>query len=173
MVITSKSSNPEILAISRAIIGYLGEKDQFAWWQSSFFIPASDAFLEPVFTRTKLLAKCNGVTSAAAIVHDERIGVGNVYHLFRLPEELEQAIHRVLYSADLIQKIVALSLSKDNALDYLQNQSQLPKQSNIGPTWMGKTSSIYDDQVWQKVTGYYLSAFEQSTEIYPYFADVA
>ncbi len=154
------------------MIGYLGEKDQYGWWQSSFFIPASDAFLEPVFTRTKLLAKCNGVTAAAAIVHDERIGVGNVYHLFRLPEEMEQAIHRLLYDADVTKRIVVLTTAKDNALDFVRKQSLLPKQSNIGPTWMGKTSSIYDDQVWQKVIGNYLSAFKHNKEIYPYFSDV-
>jgi hypothetical protein len=36
------------------------------------------------------------VKEAAARVHDEYIGVGKVYHLFRLPEHIEQALHSSL-----------------------------------------------------------------------------
>lgn len=64
------------LAILRTVVGYLGERDQSAWWQSSFFGPSSRAFLQPIFARTELLAQYNGVTRAAALVHDDRIGVG-------------------------------------------------------------------------------------------------
>ena len=87
----------ETITKLRLYIGYLGEKDQFGWWVSSFFAPSSNAFFEPLFGRTQYLAQCNGVTRAAALVHDERIGVGHVYHLFRLPEDLEQGLHRELH----------------------------------------------------------------------------
>jgi hypothetical protein len=86
----------ESLAALRTLVGFLGEREQFAWWPSAFFAPGSQAFLLPLFARTRLLAQCNGVTQAAALVHDDRIGVGQVYHLFRLPEDMEQAIHRFL-----------------------------------------------------------------------------
>jgi len=66
----------ETLVKFRLAIGYLGEREQFGWWQSSFFTQGSDAFLTPIFGRTKALAQCNGVTQAAAIIHDERIGTG-------------------------------------------------------------------------------------------------
>jgi len=88
---------PEFLATLRATIGYLGEREQFAWWQSSFFDQGSSAFLTPVFARTHVLAQVAGVTRAAALVHDKWIGVGDAYHLFRMPEDVEQAIHRALH----------------------------------------------------------------------------
>ena len=96
------------LAKMRAVVGYLGERNQSGWWQSSFFAPGSQAFLAPVFGRTRLLAQCTGVAQAAAVVHDERIGVGDVYHLFRLPEDIEQALHRALHSHELSADIRAL-----------------------------------------------------------------
>ena len=82
------------LATLRLLVGFLGEKDHFAWWQSSFFAPGSNAFLAPVFPRTQLLAQYEGVTRAASLQHDDRIGVGDVCHLFRLPEDVEQGLHR-------------------------------------------------------------------------------
>lgn len=68
----------------RVAVGYLGEKDQNGWWTSSFLSPTSKPFLSPVFPRTFALAQLHGVTAAAAAVHDDRIGVGDVFHLFRL-----------------------------------------------------------------------------------------
>jgi hypothetical protein len=35
----------ETLAKLRFAIGYLGERDQFGWWQSSFFTQGSNALL--------------------------------------------------------------------------------------------------------------------------------
>ncbi len=52
----------EYLAKLRVVIGYLGERDQFAWWQSAFFSAGSQAFLAPIFARTQFLAQCSGVT---------------------------------------------------------------------------------------------------------------
>src|SRR5215212_10212064 len=60
----------EALTTLRTVVGYLGERDQFAWWQSSFFAPTSRAFLAPVFGRTQALAQYAGVSRAAALVHD-------------------------------------------------------------------------------------------------------
>ncbi len=97
----------EHLSLLRATVGYLGEREQLAWWQSSFFSPQSPAFLAPVFGRTQVLAQCVGVARAAAALHDAHIGVGRVHHLFRLPEELERALHRTLCDPATAQQITA------------------------------------------------------------------
>ena len=80
----------------RMIVGYLGEKGQHNWWSSEFFSPTAPAFLNPVFGKTATLAQYHGVKEAARRVHDTHIGVGRVFHLFRLPESMEQAIFEVL-----------------------------------------------------------------------------
>ncbi|MEI6263193.1 MAG: BrxE family protein, partial [Deltaproteobacteria bacterium] len=70
----------------RLLVGYLGEKDQFNWWPTTFICSFSNLFLSPVFPRTTLLSQYHGILEAARRLHDERIGVGSVFHLFRLPE---------------------------------------------------------------------------------------
>mgnify|MGYP001252747492 FL=1 len=150
----------------RLSIGYLGEREQFGWWSSSFFTRGSDAFLSPLFGRTQILAQCNGVTQAAGIVHDERIGVGNVYHLFRLPEDLEQNIHNAL----LRLEPRGFSQDRGSALEGLRRNSPHPTPTGIGPTKVGNARSLHDPKSWLIVSGLYLSAFENGVEIYPYFA---
>ena len=76
----------------RLLVGFLGERSQFNWWPSAFFISSSSAFLSPIFTKTAFTAQYHGVKEAASRVHDEHIGVGKVYHLFRLPETVEQTL---------------------------------------------------------------------------------
>jgi len=160
------------LAKLRTIIGYLGEKEQFDWWQSSFFTQGSNAFLSPVFSRTQLLAQCNGVTRAAALVHDERIGVGNVYHLFRLPEELEQGIHLSLQESQLEEVIRKIIESRDSALDYLRKNSSTQVQPSMGPKRVGNVHALHDHETWKVVAGLYLFSFEQQKEILPYFTNL-
>ncbi len=77
--------------------------------------------------------QCNGVTRVVALVHDECIGVGNVYHLFRLPEDLEQGIQRTLQEAESSQMIADLIASQEAALDYLDSLAGLPVEMAEGP----------------------------------------
>jgi hypothetical protein len=64
---------------------------------------------------TNYWPQCNGETHAAALVHDERIGVGNVYHLFRLPEEMEQGIHQKLHDNGLVNTTMTIVARKDSS----------------------------------------------------------
>lgn len=159
------------VTLLRIVIGYLGEKDHFDWWHSSFYSPGSNAFLKPIFGRTQLLAQCSGVTQAAALVHDERIGIGNVYHLFRLPEEMEQGIHRVLGEADFTKTSVGLIASRETALSYLHKFSAPPDQPGVGPTRVGKIDTLRQEHAWQVVAGLYYYAFEAVQPIFPYFSE--
>lgn len=161
----------EPLATMRAIIGYLGEQGQYAWWHSSFFAPASRAFLAPIFARTPVVAQCMGVTRAAAVLHDERIGVGRVYHLFRLPEDMEQSIHRALHDPDLGARITASTVSTDAALAYLREMATSMVTSGIGPTLIGEARALRTADTWRLVTTHYLRAFEQGAQVYPYFIE--
>jgi hypothetical protein len=160
------------LATKRTVIGYLGERGQFGWWQSSFFTNGSDSFLSPVFARTQFLAQYSGVSHAARLVHDERIGVGHVYHLFRLPEEMEQRIHHVLNSSELERMIKKIISSKESAINYLRNNSAEGHNTKaMGPTRVGGIKSLNDGKLWSIVCGRYLHAFENQLEIFPYISD--
>ena len=161
----------ETLACLRVVVGSLGEREQYAWWQSSFFSAQSRAFLAPVFGRTQLLAQTMGVTRAASLVHDERIGVGRVYHLFRLPEDVEQGIHRALQDAEIARRIGALIAHKDAALAYLRTEARSAVGGGVGPTRMGDDHDLRDQRHWRAIAAQYVAAFAAGAEVYPYFTD--
>jgi len=158
----------ETIVKLRLAIGFLGEREQFGWWQSSFFTQGSNAFLSPLFSRTQILAQCNGVTHAAALVHDERIGIGHVYHLFRLPEEIEQGIHRSLHEPALVQSVQKNITKSEIALDSLRKLTGSQLQTEVGPIRVGNILELGDLKTWQVVASTYLYAFEHDVQIFPY-----
>ncbi len=165
-----QATQVETLAILRTLVGYLGEQNQYGWWQSSFFGPGSKAFLAPVFGKTQLLAQCNGVTRAAALIHDERIGVGHVYHLFRLPEDMEQSLHQALHDPVLTSKIGYLVTDQATALTELRSMRNPSPAEGIGPTRIGTIQQLRSFEQWAVAAAHYVRAFEHSIQIYPYFS---
>jgi hypothetical protein len=160
----------EALATLRIVVGYLGEREQFGWWPSAFFASGSAAFLAPLFARTKLLAQCTGVSQAAALVHDERIGTGQVYHLFRLPEEMEQGIHQALQNPALGARITALIESKGVALAHLNQTANAQHDAGIGPTLIGRASDLRIPEVLGVIASHYHSGFATGAPTFPYFS---
>jgi hypothetical protein len=161
----------ETLAIMRAAIGFLGEREQYAWWQSSFFSAQNRAFLAPVFGRTQLLAQTTGVTRAASLVHDERIGVGRVFHLFRLPEDIEQGIHQALQQPAVAQRVVTMVADKAVALRYLLDVARATSAAGVGPTRIGDTSNLRDARTWRTVAAQYAHAFTAGDAVFPFYTD--
>jgi hypothetical protein len=163
----------ERLTLLRTVVGYLGEQEHFGWWQSAFFGSHSKAFLAPVFGKTQLLAQCNGVTRAAALIHDERIGVGHVYHLFRLPEDMEQSIHRSLHDSTVVGKIEQAVTNQAAALAALRAMTKPSNGDTIGPTRIGNIQDLRSADPWAIAAAHYVHAFERRLQIYPYFSTAA
>lgn len=159
------------LATLRAVVGFLGEKEQAGWWPSTFFGRASKAFIAPIFGRTEMLAQCTAVTQGAARVHDERIGVGHVSHLFRLPEHLEQRIHTALQDPEVIGTIGEAIATKDAALEFLGGHVGRGSGTGIGPIWVGSLADLRSADGWSVVAAHYLRGVEAGVEVFPYFAN--
>jgi len=159
------------IADLRLLVGFLGEKNQYGWWVSSFLSSESVAFLSPVFSRSCLLSRVHGVTTAACDVHDQRIGVGDVFHLFRLPEDIEVRLQK-LYSSDKLNIDVDEVLrSQEIALAQLGQMSQNIESSEVGPILLADKSSVRDSHIWSINAAHYLSGFKHGSEIYPYFGE--
>jgi len=165
-----QSTQIQAVALLRTVVGYLGEREQYGWWQSSFFGPHSKAYLAPVFGKTQYLAQWTGVTRAAALIHDERIGVGNVYHLFRLPEDMEQSLHRALHDATLTNKVRQLVTNQATALTELRTMSESAMAESIGPTRIGDLQQLRTIDQWAVAASHYVRAFERGVQLYPYFS---
>ncbi len=160
----------ETVAQLRAAVAYLGERNHFGWWQSEFFGTGSKAFLAPIFGKTQLLAQVNGATTAAALVHDERIGIGDVYHLFRLPEDMEQSLHRVLQDSAFVVKMEQLLTDHEQVVALLQTLRNAPADDAVGPTRIGNLHQLRSADAWAIATAHYGRAFERGEQTYPYFS---
>ena len=163
----------ERLVTLRCIVGYLGEQGQSAWWPSFFFSLSSNQFLNPVFPRMPNLARYTGVTQAAALVHDQQIGIGKVYHLFRLPEELEQDLYAAARTESLWGELRPFISDRGVALAYLRSVASAGDAVIGGPVHAGDLGCLHQEGTYAKIAGVYALAFEQSLPTYPYLSEAA
>ena len=154
----------------RLLIGFLGERSHFAWWPTAFYETSSRLFLEPVFTKTSQLAQYHGVLEAARRLHDDHLSVGS-YHLFRLPEEIEQDLHNLMQSTLAEEFAIQVTKSKDAALNALKSMYLTEILAGEGPIALGNIRNIKSDDTLAVIAGTYLSAFLQDIRSYPYLVN--
>lgn len=157
----------EEILLLRLRVGYLGEQAQYSWWPTAFFEASSRLFLDPVFSKTSRLAQYHGVLEAARRLHDEHLSVGS-YHLFRLPEEVEQDLHAMVQCSEGEDLASQFSQSKEAALDGLRRFSATSGNFIVGPTAVGSIKDLNSTDTLKVIAGAYLSAFTQSAQTYPY-----
>jgi hypothetical protein len=156
----------------RVSVGFLGEAQQYTWWQSSFFSTMSSAYLSPVFSKTSFSAQYYGIKEAATRVHDEHIGIGKgVFHLFRMPEMYEIELHRLLEDVEIIRDAGSIVSGRDSAENFLKEYAIDPGKSEVGPVRVGDNSDIAKMSVWQAVAYFYLSAFKEGNKTFPFFSE--
>lgn len=150
----------------RLLVGFLGERGQFAWWPTAFYEASSRLFLEPVFVKTAKLAQYHGMLEAARRVHDEHLNVGS-YHLFRLPEEAEQDLHALLQTTPMDGMVQA----KASATDRLARLSTANAAGKEGPYLIGKIGDVRSAAVLESLAASYSWAFAHGAKAYPYLVD--
>ena len=161
-------SNSSFLSSSlrlRLLIGFLGERAQFGWWPTAFFDPSSRHFIEPIFARSPRLAQYHGVLEAARRLHDERLNVGS-YHLFRLPEELEQDLHLLVQTRQKELSHDSPPRDKQSAMTELFDIAQNKSRDSVGPISIGRVSDIADHL--KEIAAVYYTAFSSSSQSFPY-----
>lgn len=162
-----KDSYLPTLLQMRLLVGFLGERAQFAWWPTAFYEASSRHFLEPVFSKTSRLAQYHGVLEAARRLHDEHLSVGS-YHLFRLPEEVEQDLHALIQNNDGETLAAQPPKSKEAALDALKHLATTTPLIGVGPTAVGSIKELDSVDTVTVIAGAYWSAFSQNAKTYPY-----
>lgn len=159
------------IAQLRLLVGFLGEQSQCNWWSSAFFTLSSKAFFAPLFSKTAFIAQYHGVKEAAARVHDEHIGVGKVYHLFRLPEHIEQALYSSLQDFEFVDSLTAQLTDQDHALESLSTLASTAARHAEGPVFVGEIDRLLEADTLRLLAQYYLSAFTENTRTYPYYVE--
>ena len=153
----------------RVLVAYLGEQAP-AWWSSQFFSPNASAFLGPVFARTLFQAQCHGATAAAARLHDDHIGVGRAFHLFRMPEGIEQAIAVNLVDSAFESAIRPFIASREQALQHLSSFAESAIASD-GPVALGDVANDFDHKI-KVMAGLYHDAFSKGIKTFPFLREV-
>ena len=155
----------QTVALLRAAVGFLGESQQQGLWGSNFLSAGSDAFIAPVFPRTQVAAKITGLQEAAAIVHDDRIGVGATFHLFRVPESFEQDLHADLTQASMADTIRGATQSRECALKCIGDLARDCEAKAVGPVRVGTTADVGNAESWRQTAALYLNAFADSAAL--------
>lgn len=158
----------------RLLVGILGEKSRFGWWQTSFFDPTSQAFLTPIFAKSSALACYHGVVEGARRLHDEGLNAGS-YHLFRLPEEMEQDLHAAM-SAGAAKEILSVATGdKGAALAALGDIGGSTKISisGSGPVLLGGLSEFRGREMLERIARAYFEGFSAELKPIPYLTGTA
>lgn len=167
MVSREQSDITQQIVLLRYLVGFLGEKSQFNWWPTSFYEAASIRFLEPVFSRTAPLAQYHGMMEAARRFHDENLSVDS-FHLFRLPEEMEQDLHELVQTrlAELFDP--NLISNQETALNTLSTVSNGTALEAVGPVLVGKIDELRSSAILNKIGAIYQGALSSNTHALPY-----
>lgn len=108
------------------------------------------------------------------LVHDEHIGVGSVHHLFRLPEDMEQAVHQLGQTSMFTEECNALLSNKETALDYLTRNASGIDSQNVASTFQGPiriadVAAMRTSDTWPGLSACYAQAFATDAPTYPYW----
>jgi hypothetical protein len=152
----------------RVAVAFLGEKGQSGWWQTQFLQPTGQRFLEFIYPRTTFAAALTAVTVGAKNFHDERIGKGGVFHLFRLPMTLEFRLHQQLLSSDAA-RLATIVKDESAARNLLRGHTKGPDPVADGPIRVGDVGLITTGRATANLAHIYLQSMSSATVALPYF----
>lgn len=127
-------------------------------------------FLGNTFPRTALSAAFVSASEAARSVHDLRIGRVSVFHLFRFPAELEDALQvSALKSLDPHWSEAFFETTR--ALDELKLVAQREISAVVGPVQIGNVSDALKPTTISAIAAHYHAAFTAGVQSYPYLGN--
>ncbi len=148
----------------RILVLALGE--QHKWWPSSFLNETGITFLDFTFPKTKYAAALNAATAVAREAHDKFTGTGK-YHLFRLPERLEEKVFQVLSQKGFAEEMLKNSKEKElDKLEFLTEYIAINEQE--GPVMIGGEQDLQDEKIIAVFAKHYYEAFQNHYKTYPY-----
>lgn len=153
---------------SRMLVGFLGEKHQASWWESSFLSSSSKAFLTPTYPNSSILAQYRGVCQAASLIHDEHIGMGKHYNLYRLPDSIERMLSSYLQDDESAKTVTKYISTREIVLDRLRALGAQNIEPSDGPVIVGDFSDTDLDKLLSISLSHYKAAFDSGCKTFPY-----
>ena len=157
----------------RILVLALGEAPHAGWWRSRFLSPVGLSHLSYAYPRSSFGAAVRAATRAAKIVHDNSIGIGNVYHLFRLPQQVERQLDELLPESEgtLLARFRPMLDQQGTLLEELDHLGGAPKDDRAqpGPRRMGTIPELQRPEAVQQLAAAYRAAFHGGAKVFPYF----
>jgi hypothetical protein len=167
MSLPNSSAQVDSLLRLRVAVAFLGERRNRKWWDTDFLSEVGRQYFQLIFPRTALQASIHSASAAALKFHDERIGVGRVFHLFRMDYDTEFRLHRLALEIDPAQ--LTSLLETGAAIAHLKATAQKVTPSP-GPINVGRKEDALKMNSISKLAGYYLAATQSDQLALPYFA---
>jgi hypothetical protein len=157
------------LAALRFVVAYLGERHLAAWWDTAFLSHTGLRYAEINFPRSAMAAAGVSASEAARRLHDARIGKGRVFHLFRLPPAIEEAVHFSMLHGEPkpIKTMIADRQSALGSLKAIAGGKKIKEAE--GPLQVGSVADILTEDATTALAGYYLNGFLNEKKVFPYF----
>jgi len=160
----------------RALVLALGESVLPPWWKTGFMSETGFRFLERLYPRTFVHAAVYSAGKAACDTHDQAVGRVAVYHLFRLSESLEAAIHAIppTEDVDFFARFRSCLGKPEDLLDMLQLlcAGGLGKDDVAGARRIGTDKDLRVSDTIGETASFYHRAFSLGKPAFPYFAAV-
>jgi len=163
---TAKTTESEILSQFsqlRQLVAFLGSKKLQGWWDCSFMDEIGLRYMATTFPRSAAAAALNATIEAAQRTHDEALGRVGCFHLFRLPNSIEERL--VLDDSEQVN-----DWNAESAISALALIADASIKAPEGPVQIGQQKRILSVVSVQEIAAHYLSAFQQEIKCYPYFS---
>jgi hypothetical protein len=153
----------------RLLVGYLGEAHCHGWWNTQFLNTTGQRYLAFNFPRSAVSAGLHATSEAACRLHDEHIGRGRVFHLFRLPTSLEQELHALQLDKTVQDELLALVSDQESAMGHLSALAASGVATQEGPVQVGTETCLTGKSTVPNLAAHYLNAFRTGIQTFPYF----
>jgi hypothetical protein len=168
----SVDASTDIAALTlrlRVLVLALGEVSK--WWRTEYLSPTGLRFLERLYPRTAFSAALHAATTAARPIHDASTGSSQIYHLFRLPIQLEREIHELLSETQgksLAEEMKPALGDMELLMTKLRPLALEVSNKAVGALRVGGAADVYQEKTYQYMAGAYLRAFHTGDKIFPY-----
>ena len=160
---TDTSTTIDQLAQLRFSVLLSGEANPDTWWDSDGLSVAGQADLRIIFPRTSVCAALSHVAELARRHHDQRTRAAGVFHLFRLPSDIEAGVHRSLVNLEQDG-----FFGDDPSKVAWQDLADAAESAQEGAVDLGALDLNKEDDI-KRLAGVYKAAFDAEKSCVPYF----
>lgn len=153
----------EQFILLRLQVAYAGETGKPSWWPTACLTAGAALDFKALFADAGPAVAWQLSSQAACQAHDKWLS-GMDYHLFRLPEGLEEAIYHTGLQLSSSQA-QALLAQKESLL----NRTKAITTTATGPHRLGSSSDLLTGHALPALRACYAAAFAEGSQVFPYF----